>query len=167
MSKIITVPGHGYAKELRLNIEPVQEAESRLEEAKIVNAGTYNELEYVFNEAWRNLKKMLGNVRYEITNIEKTLEERKADIILDVIPEMMKDRPKSHNNADFRNAVIAKDEEYQTGLDHLNKLKAMESHFESKAKHFEKTCQYMRKQMELIKMGIASSPVRNTGGNNA
>jgi len=164
MSKNLTLPAYGHARELQINLEKVDEAESRLHEAQAVNPGTYGELEYTFNEAYRQLKKMVSSVQYEIANIQKTIDERKADIVLEVIPEMLKDRPKSHNNADFRNAVFAKDEEYQKATDHLNKLKAMESHFEGKIKVMERTCAAMRKQMDLIIRAGHTPPVRNTGG---
>jgi translation initiation factor IF-3 len=166
MSKSITVPAFGHARELKIHLTKTQAAEERLHEAQVVNPGTYSELEYTFNESYRELRKNVSSIQYEIANIQKTIDERKADLILDVIPEMLKDKPKSQNNADFRGAVFARDDDYQKALDHLNKLRAMESHFEGKIKVMERTCMYMRKQMDLIIRAGYTPPVRNTGARN-
>ena len=162
MSKLI-IPAHGYAKELTLSTVKTKVAESRLHEAQAVNAGTYSELEYTFNESYRELKNMIANIQFEMTKIEKNINERKADIILDIIPSMLEGQPKSNNNADFRNAVIARDEEYQSHLEHLNKLKALESHFVGKVDVMVNTCRYMKKQMDLVIKAGYVPPVRNTG----
>ena len=159
----LIIAGQGYANDLVIITDKTKLAESRLHEAQHVNAGTYSELEYTFNESYRELKNMLSNIQYEMTKAEKNIQERKADIILGVIPEMLEGQPKTANNADFRNAVMAKDEKYQEYLDYLNKLKALESHFSGKIDVMTQTCRYMKKQMDLIIKAGYIPPVKNTG----
>jgi len=163
MSKKLIIPGHGHCKQLELSMDKIKEAQSRTHETKVVTPATYNELEYVFNEAYRDAIKYITEIRHEKTKIEKSMQERKADIILDIIPKMLADQPKSSNNADFRNAVIARDEEYQNHLEHLNKLVALESHFEGIEDHMTRTCRAMKKSMDLIIRAGYIPPVQNTG----
>ena len=164
MSKTkLIIAGQGHANDLVIITDKTKLAESRLYEAQHVNAGTYSELEYTFNEAYRELKNMISNIQYEMTKAEKNINERKADLILDTIPKMLEGQPKTANNADFRNAIFARDEEYQTFLEYLNKLKALESHFSGKIDVMTNTCRYMKKQMDLIIKAGYIPPVRNTG----
>jgi len=159
----LIIAGQGHANDLVIVTDKTKLAESRLHEAQYVNAGTYSELEYTFNEAYRELRNMISNIQYEITKAEKNINERKADLILDVIPNMLEGQPKSNNNSDFRNAVFAKDEDYQKYLDYLNKLKALESHFSGKIDVMTQTCRYMKKQMDLIIKAGYIPAAKNTG----
>lgn len=163
MSKKLTVPAHGHAKQIEISMEKIKNAENRLHEAQFVNAGTYSELEFTYNEAYRDCRKILADIQLQQTKVLKNIEERKADIVLDVIPNMLEGQPKSNNNSDFRNAVIARDEEYQGYLEHMNKLKALESHFSGILDTMVNTCRYMKKQMDLIIKAGYVPPVKNTG----
>jgi hypothetical protein len=160
--KKLIIPAKGHAKEIQIRMGKIKEAEKRTYEAQFVNVGTYGELEYCYNEAFRDSTQVLGQVYLQIANIKKSMEERKADIILQIIPDMLEGKPKSANNADFRNAVIAKDEQYQEYADHLAKLEALQIHFEGVKKHMTETCRAMRKTIDLIREG-KMQPIINTG----
>ena len=159
----LVLPAFKKAPELRLDMAKIREAESRIHESKTVNPSTYKELEYVFNDAWRDLKRHLSQIGYNITLAEKAIEEAKADVLLDKYPTFMADRPKSQDNADMRKAFLARDEAYSSALDWLAQLKALESVLDSKAKSLEKTCAYMKKSIELIlRSGLSSADLYST-----
>lgn len=138
-----------------LSMEKTREAEIRLVEAKMVNPSTYSELEFVFNESYRELKSHLAVVGYEISLAEKHLANVKAEIILDRYPEFLKDKPSKFDNAEVRNAFVQRDEEYQRTLDTINSLKMIETLMDGKVKVMERVTAYMKKQMDLIiKSGV-------------
>lgn len=138
-----------------LSMDKTKEAEIRLVEAKMVNPSTYPELEFIFNESYRELKSHLAIVGYDIAMAEKNLANIKAEIILDRYPEFLKDKPSKFDNAEVRNAFVQKDPEYQKALDTVSTLKMIETLMDGKVKVMERVTAYMKKQMDLIiKSGV-------------
>lgn len=141
-----------------LSMDKTKEAENRLIEAKMVNPATYPELEYVFNESYRELKSHLAIVGYDIAMAEKHLANVKAEILLDKYPEFLKDKTSKFDNAEVRNAFVQKDPEYQKALDTVSTLKMIEMLMDGKVKVMERVTSYMKKQMDLIlKSGVNTS----------
>lgn len=151
----LVIRAHGHSPELKLRITAWSTAKNRLHESERLVPGNYTSLEYCFQEAWRECKSNCVSIGDAINKAEKTLEEVKADIILEEIPKLLEDKPKSANNADFRKAVFAKNEDYQKALEHLHKLEALLAHFEGHMKTMENTCRYLKKQMDyFIRSGV-------------
>lgn len=154
----LELPSFGKISALRLEMDKIREAESRFLEAKTVNPSTYSDLEHTFNESYRDLKRHLSNIGYHITITEKVLREAKAEVLLGTYADFMKGKPKSHDNADLRDAFLIKDTNYCSALDRLNQLKALQSNLEGKLKVVENVCKYMRQKMYLLtKSGLSDS----------
>lgn len=149
---VMVVPAFRALPELLMDMTSNREAEARFIEAKMVNPSTYADLEHTFNEAYRDLKRYLAAVGYQIVFAEKALEEAKADILLDKYPQYLEEKgiKKSGDNADVRKAYIARNPDYQACLDRINQLKALENNFDGKIKVLENVCRYMRKKMDLL-----------------
>ena len=138
-----------------LSMDKTREAERRIIEAKMVNPSTYSELEFTFNESYRELKTHLAIVGYDIATAEKHLSNVKSEIILDRYPEFLKDKTSKFDNAEVRNAFVQRDPEYQKLLDTVNTLKMVEALMDGKVKVMERVTAYMKKQMDLIiKSGV-------------
>jgi len=156
-SSLMVLPAFGKAPVLKMEMANVRTAERRLIEAKTVNPMTYADLEHTFNEAYRDLKKHLASIGYALTLAQKSLEDAKADVILGSYAEIMKDKPKSYDTLDMRNAYLTRDEAYSAALDRIGQLKAIESNLDGKIKVMENVCRYMRKQMDLLlRSGMSS-----------
>lgn len=161
----LVLPAFGKSAQLEMAMANIQIAESRFPEAQTVNPVTYVELEHVFNEAYRDLKKHLATIGFQITQAEKAIENAKADVFLGSYADFMQGKPKSHDNADLRNAFLIRDENYLASLDRLNQLQALEAHFDGKIKSVENVCRYMRKQMDIIlRSGLSGANLYNTQG---
>lgn len=145
----ITIPEFGSTPKITLDISKIREGENRILEAKVVNPGTYNELEYSFNEGYREAKKHISAIGYEITRAKKALREAKSKYILDEYPEFLKEN-KLKDNATVRDAFLERQSEYVAAQDRIDMLTALESLMEGKVKNFENVCRYIRKQMDLI-----------------
>lgn len=164
-SQVMVLKPFGKAPELRMEMKNVRLAESRLIEAKTVNPITYADLEYTFNEAYRDLKKYLSAIGYSVTLAQKSLEDAKADVILGSYAELIKDKPKSYDTLDLRNAYLTRDKAYSEALDRIAQLKALESNLDGKIKVMERVCSYMRKQMDLVlRSGMGSADYYITQG---
>lgn len=156
---------HGNLPALSFDITAAKTAEERLIETKMVNPVTYVELEFVLNEAYRELKQVVGNVGYHILKTEDALEKAKAHVILDKYPSFIENKPKSVDNADYRKAFIALDPSVQEIKDRLDVLKTLESLLESRIKVLEKASSYMKKRMDLIiKSGLSHADLYVTSG---
>ena len=130
-------------------MEKIFEADHRVIEAKTVNPSTYSDLEHCFNESYRDLKRHLSSIGYQIAVTDKAMESAKADVLLDKYPAYLESTG-AKDNADLRKAFLIRDETYSAALDRMNQLKALESNFEGKIKVMENVCRYMRKSMDLI-----------------
>jgi len=130
---------------------------NRRHETERIVPSNYSSLEYAVQEAWRESKANLISVENEIIKTQRMIDEAKADIILDELPKALEKLPKSANNADFRKAIIAKNEKYQTLNEHLEKLESINKHFETHTKELENTSRFLKKQMDyFIRSGSIS-----------
>lgn len=153
----LTIPQFGSTPSIVLDVGAIKRAEGRILEAKVINPATYNELEYVFNEGYRESRKHLSEIGYQITRAEKALREAKSIAILDYYPEYLKQN-KLKDNATIRDAFLERQPDYVAAQDRIDMLKALESLFEGKVRNFENVCRYIRKQMDLfIRSGVDAS----------
>lgn len=153
----IVVPSYGHCPELKLSMTGWETAIKRLPEAKHLAAANYLDLEFAFQEAWRESKRNCIQVGDALKKAKQNIEEIKSDIILEEIPKMLEEKPKSANNADFRRAVMARNEDYLQANEHLEKLEALLEHFESHMKIMENTSRFLKKQMDYFRnLGISS-----------
>lgn len=146
----LVVPAFGKSPELRLEMTKIREAEQRLIEAKTVNPSTYSDLEHTFNESYRDLKRHLSNIGYQLLLADKALRQAKSEVVLGSYTDFMAGKPKSHDSSDLRDAFLIKDPDYLAALDRVAQIKALESNFEGKLKVIENVCKYMRQKMYLI-----------------
>ncbi|NJO48275.1 MAG: hypothetical protein HC840_01005 [Leptolyngbyaceae cyanobacterium RM2_2_4] len=166
-TSLMVLPAFGKAPALKMEMKNIRTAETRLIEAKTVNPFTYSDLEHTFNEAYRDLKKHVASIGYALAMAQKSLEDAKADVILGSYAEAMKDKPKSHDTLDMRNAYLTRDAAYSAALERLAQLKALESNMDGKIKVMENVCRYMRKQMDLIlRSGMSNADYYITHGLN-
>ena len=164
-NNVMIIPAFGKALELKMNMTNVRIAEQRLIEAKTVSPITYIELEFCFNEAYRDLKKYMASVGYAITQAEKSVEDAKADVLLGSYAEFMSGKPKSHDSSDLRNAYLTRDPGYSAALDRVAMLKALEANFDGKIKVMERVCAYMKKQIDLVlRSGLSNANLYVTSG---
>ena len=151
------IPEFGLIERQVLDMTAIKEAERRILESKIVNGGTYNELEFTMNEAYREAKKNLSLVGYNILLTEKAIRKAKSEALIDEYSNWLKE-VKLKDSAAIREAFLQTKESYTLAVDRLNMLTAIESLVEGKIKVFENVCRYMRKQMDIrIRSGLMDS----------
>jgi hypothetical protein len=162
---VLVIPGFKGSPDLQVDMSTMREAEARLIEAKTVNPVTYIDLEHTFNEAWRTQRTAFGKIGYQIALAETHLEKVKSDILIDQYPDFMKDKPRSQDSADMREAFYMRQPEYVEALTRIDQLKAMEAYTEGNMKTIENTCRYMRKQMDLVlRSGLSGANLYITQG---
>ena len=160
----LVIPAFQKSQELHLSLNHTREGERRLSEAKTVNPVTYADLESCFNEGYRELRRHLSTIGYELTKAETAVEVAKSNFIIDTYPGIVANLPRAlQSQASTLQAHLIRDTEYLESLDRVGQLKAMESLLDSKVKVFEKTCQHMRKSMDLIlRSGLSNSNLYST-----
>jgi hypothetical protein len=162
----LVIPAFQKSAEMHLTLSKTREGESRLLEAKMVNPVTYAELESVFNEGYRELRRHLSTIGYELTRASTAVEVAKSNFIIDTYPGIVASLPRAiQSQASTLQAHLIRDQEYLMALDRVGQLTAMESLLDGKIKVFEKTCQFMRKKMDLIlRSGMSGSNMYSTSG---
>jgi hypothetical protein len=155
--------GSPLIKQLLLPLACIKEAEGRLLETRSVNTTTYNDLEYVFNMAYMEMRNNFADIGLVLTRAESEMENIRAKIVLEKYPDFMKDKPRSADTPDARRSFIQLDEEYQKAQSYVGLLKAYEKLIEGRLKFTEKVTAYMKKQMDItIRSG--SHNLYNTSG---
>jgi len=150
----LTIPEFGSSKKLVLSMTAIREGERRLIEAKNVTAISYSELEYSFGEGYREAKKNVTAIGYEITRAEKALREAKSTAILDNYNPFLKEKGLK-DNATVRDAFLEIQPDFVAAQDRIDMLKAMLDLTEGKIRVFENVCRYMRKEMDIaIRSGM-------------
>jgi len=164
-SMALAIPAFRNLPALSLDLSKTRESESRFIEAKTVNPITYADLEHTFNESYRELKRHHTTLGYRKVQVQRQIDLIKAEIVINKYPEFMKDRPKSQDNADLRNAFLMKDPEYIEALELFDRLNATESFVENRIKVIENVTRYMRKQMDMIiRSGLTDRNLYVTSG---
>jgi len=146
----LVVPAYRNCPELTLKNIAWESAMSRVPEIRGLVPSNYIGLECDIQEAWRESRRNAILVGDAIKKAKQNVEEIKSDIILDEIPKLLKELPKSANNADFRKAVFARNKDLKEAQEHLEKLEAMLEHYEGHMKIMENTSRYLKKQMDYI-----------------
>lgn len=145
----LVIPQFGNLPEITLDLTKIKQGEDRLYEAQNVNAISYSELEYVFNEGYREAKKYLSQVGYQLTRAEKALREAKSVALLDEYPAFLIEK-KMKDSAQIRDAYLETYKPYTEAQDRIDMLKAIEALLDGKVKVFENTCRYMKKSIDLV-----------------
>lgn len=142
-----------------LDMTALKIAERRLIEAKTVTPSTYTDLEHTFNEAYREIKRNLSTVGYQMLKVKGEIEKIKATVLLDKYPEFLKDKGSKFDNAAIRDAFLARDADYMEAKDRLDSLTALEVFLEGRVKVMENVSRYMRNAMQLIiRSGVPVNP---------
>lgn len=153
----VTLPEFRGLPAVSFQLTALKEAERRLIEAKTVNPSTYNELEYVMNESYRELKRNLSSIGYQVLKTEAELDKSRAAAILDKYPEFLVGKPAKFDNASVREAFISRDEDVRQAQERLDSLKALQMFLEGKVRVMENVCQYMRNSIKLVMRSTVNS----------
>jgi hypothetical protein len=154
----LTIPGFGVTAPVTLDLSKTKVAEDRLPEAEHVNAANYNSLEYCFNDSYRELRKVISKIAYEITRANKILKAARSEALLDKYPDFLVEhvkkfpnglKAKDIDNKDTREAFLNKDANVIAAQDRIDMLTAMLAIYDGKIRHLEKTCSYMKKEMDM------------------
>jgi hypothetical protein len=156
---VLEIPAFGKSPALKLDMTCIRRAESRIIESKRVNPSTYLDLEFAYNEGYREARRHMTAIGYQLALAQKALEEARADVLLGSYADFMVGKPKYTDNANLREAFITRDPAYSAAYDRVAQLKALESHMDTKIKLFENTCRYMKKQMDLVIRSGTTGPL--------
>lgn len=147
-SVTLEIPAFADRPVVPLDFGKIKEGENRLIEAQLVNPVTYSNLEFVFNEGYREARANLTVVGYEITQADRLFKKIQSELILDEYPAFLKEKGLK-DNAMVRDAFLERSTQYVDARERINMLKAMESLMDGKIKVFENVCRYMKKQMDI------------------
>lgn len=145
----LVIPAFDTRPPIRLSFKNISEGEKRIIEARAVNGATYSDLEYSFNEGYREAKVNLTTIGYEITQAEKRMREVKSQLLLDEYPAFLKEKSLK-DNAEIRNAFLETNQDYKNAQDRIDMLRAIENLMEGKIKVFENVCRFMRKEIDIL-----------------
>lgn len=140
----IVIPAFHTFDSLKIEINATKLADGRMHEAQWVNPSTYGELEHIFNEAFKELKRNITNVGYLIASTENELAKIKSALLIDKYPDFIKERGSKFDNADMREAFLLKDKDYASLKENIVLLNSVKTFLESRIKIVENVMQYMR-----------------------
>jgi hypothetical protein len=158
------------------NLEPMEfelgsllKVENRKAEIAYVNKETAPELLTAFNEAYCATKRMMNQINLEYMNSKRYADQRRAIVILDVVPEVLKRKGLSTTRSpggseDLRKAVLDLDTEYNALLDIVAVLETAYEFLNIKAKGFEWAYHAVKKIYDPSSSGLGNLSGSLTNG---
>jgi hypothetical protein len=152
---------------LEFELGDVINAENRKRDIITVNRETAPELMFLFNQAYCSILRMISQISFECTQASKYANKRKAEVILDVAPEILKVKglisPRSPaGSEDLRNAVLDLDEPYLQLMDVVNMLETAYEFLRSKAKGFEMAYHSVKKIYDISYSNLGNLPMNHS-----
>lgn len=140
-------PGHA---DKQIEIVDLYRLEARQNEIASVNKVTAPELMQAFINGYGIASRALIQLQYELAVANKHIEERKAILILDVVPQVLKEkglvRPSNPaGSEDLRKSVMIQDKEYRELKDRVDMIETAVEFLKVKAKGFEMAYQSVKK----------------------
>jgi hypothetical protein len=130
------------AKTVLLAMDPIYDAERRVQEVATVNSHKAPELLSVFNTAYFTLNDHLTKLDLALVEARKAANLRRSVVILDLVPQILKQKGLSSarspgGSEDQRKAILDADEPYLVLMDTVAQLEAMHELLDGKRKGFE------------------------------
>ncbi len=146
MSVNITIPSADPERDMELNMSEICFAEGRLDEIAIVNTHKAPELMACFIKAYTWCTEHITNITAEAIKAETAAEFRKAEIILEEVPRVLKEKGiTGKSNEDYRNAVIAMDKNHIQLRDRFNRIEMYREMFKGKRESLDRAYMAVRK----------------------
>jgi hypothetical protein len=130
---LIFPSGRPTEKPVVLDMTAISVAESREEEIKFVTQEKAHELLVMFIRAYRLITNYQSKARLQLERAELTLDRVGAELLIDRIPNMVKEKGLA-NSKDIRDALIVLDDGYMAAKERVSALKAVIKLLEGKAK---------------------------------
>jgi hypothetical protein len=139
----------------KVDLGEVVSIEKRQKEVAYVNKETAPELMYIFNLGYASVFRMMTQVSFEYNQAVKHMKSRKSMIILDLAPQILKekgltDKKSPSGNKDLREAILDQDEEYLKRMDKVLMLEAAHEFLKGKAKSFEMSYHAVKKIYDVM-----------------
>lgn len=139
---IIHCPTGANNDSIKIDLKSILESERRLHEVAITTKDKAPELLASFNLSWLELHGHIVYLENERNIADRELRKRRSVIVLDVAPQILKDKglanPRSPaGNEDLREAVINQDAEYLAIEERYQKIEAVIELLRGKLKAFE------------------------------
>ncbi len=142
----LVVPSGDGSKEIRISLGDILTAEIRQDEVAFVTPLKAPELLSTYNRAWRDTHQWMSRLTAEKNRAEKALRNRKGVLILEVIPEKLKQLDMK-TSVDIREAVIDTDVEYGLLTDRVDQIEAAIMYLKGKLESFENAFTSVKKIM--------------------
>lgn len=161
----IVCPGGGNAPPIKINLDQILVDELRQDEIAAVTPQKAGELFASFGRAWRDLNKICNELGSALTRAEKTMNDRRSVLLVEVVPGTIKSKGLD-SNKETREAIIHLDEEHRRLMDIRDEISATLEFMQGKKKSFETASHNLRKLMgeEAFNFGNRTSNPALSGG---
>lgn len=142
----IRIPSADLNRDLEINMTEISCAEGRVDEIATVNTHKAPELLMTFIKAYTWCTEHITNITAEAIKAETAANFRKAEIILEEVPRILKEKGiTGKSNEDYRNAVIAMDKTHIALLQRFHHLEMYRTMFKGKLESLDRSYMAIRK----------------------
>lgn len=131
---------------IEIDLREILRVEARQIDVQYVTPGKAPELLTTFNIAWRDLHQAISMLELEKLRAQKSLDKRRATILLDVVPGVLKEKGVA-STVDNRQAVIDLDPEYVECKERVDSIQCAIDFLAGKLKSFERAHQSVSRIM--------------------
>lgn len=174
-TELIIPAGNPELPDRHIDMVNLYQLESRKQEVATVNKMYAPELMRAFEQGYGLASRAMVGVRLEIDRAKEALNKRKAVVMLDIAPTVLREKGLTTKASpagavELREAVLSSDEIYLDLLDRFNRLEAAYELLKIKAKGFEMSFQSVRKvyddlsKVNILLNGSANSNMEESFG---
>ncbi len=145
MTTKITVPSADLDRNLELNMSEIAFAEGRTDEIATINSHKAPELLTCYIQAYTWCVEHITNLTAESIKAETAAEYRKAEILLEEVPRILREKGIKTANDDYRKAVVAMDKKHIALQERLNHIRMYVQMFKGKLESIEMAYMAVRK----------------------
>jgi hypothetical protein len=131
----------------QIDLARVMRADSRHAEVGTVNTFKAPELMAAFNMAWIDASKAERLLRAQMKKAERSLDARRAVLLLEEVPKRLKAAGYDKSSEDLRRAVLSQDVEYAAIQERIDRLEAYAEMMKVHAKGFENSYTAVKKAL--------------------
>lgn len=143
-NEVVCPSGSPDGSPIVIDLRAIFVSEARQDEVATVTKMKAPELLAEFNRSWRNLDRIVGDIRSEKLKAERALENRRAVLLVEVVGPQLKEKGLSSNDAN-REALITLDMQFQLLQEKLDQIEGVYLYLVGKMRSFENAFSSVKK----------------------
>jgi hypothetical protein len=164
MFELLSLTNKDGKEVLAIDIKTIKVAEARIVELASATPEKAPELLYFFTEAYGKVSDLIAKTELAYNRAKVDVEKIKAEILIDKMPDLIKEKKLEKSNADVRNALFFTQADYLQALDLQNQLEALLVFLKGKSKELSMAYFGVKDAINMKSNTLGNTTINNSFG---